>query len=214
MMLNLLLCLMLLAGLTAPAEAALGLEQVVEKIQQKYNATTTLEVHFTQTAYNKALNQTQTAEGTVYIKKPGMMRWDYDPPEEQSFVINDNTFWWYTPQSRQVVKKKVETAFDSHLPLAFISGMGRLAQDFNITFASGQQPEGLYALELVPKKPQVNLKKMVLKVDDKQFDIQQVIMYDFYENVTTINFTQHKINTPIATERFQFEVPLGVRVVE
>jgi outer membrane lipoprotein carrier protein len=196
------------------AQAALTLEQVVEKIQQKNNATTTLEVHFTQSAYNKSLNQTQKAEGMVYIKKPGMMRWDYAPPDEQSFIVNDKLFWWYTPSTRQVVKKQAEAAFDSSLPLTFISGMGQLNQDFNIKLVTEQPAPGVYALELVPKKPQVNLKKMILKVDDKQFNIQQVVMYDFYDNVTTLDFFKHKLNAPISNERFQFEVPVGVQVVE
>jgi outer membrane lipoprotein carrier protein len=194
--------------------AALTLGEVVAKLQQQQNTTATMVAHFTQTAYSKALNQYQKAEGTVYIKKPGMMRWDYAPPEEQLFVINDETFWWYTPHTKQVIKKRTETAFDSPLPLAFLNGMGELAQNFNIQFATGEHPPGGYALELVPKKPQVNLKKMVLLVDEEQFYIRQVVMYDFYDNVTTLDFSQHKINTPIADELFEFEVPLGVQVVE
>ncbi len=200
--------------LTVPAQAELTLEAVVDQIQQKYNATNTLEANFTQTAYNNALNQTQTAQGILYIKKPGMMRWDYISPEKQSFILNDRIFWWYTPQNKQVIKKEAKSAFDSNLPLAFISGIGRLSQDFNIKFAAEQHPQGSYVLSLIPKKPQVNLNKMLLKVNDEQFDIQAVIMYDFYENVTTIKFDKHKINTPIDTARFHFEVPPGVRVVE
>ncbi len=206
--------LMSLVFFTTSVQAELTLEAVVEQIQQKYNATDTLEVNFTQTAYNKALNQTQSAQGMLYIKKPGMMRWDYITPEEQSFIINDKTFWWYTPQNRQVVKKESQSAFDSNLPLAFISGIGRLSQDFNIKFAAEQYQQDMYVLDMLPKKPQVNINRMLFKVDKKQFDIQEVIMYDFYENVTTIKFAKHSINKPIDTERFHFEVPPGVRIVE
>lgn len=208
------LFLMLLCIVAVPAQAALTLAEVVEQIQQKYNATNTLKVHFTQTAYNKTLNQEQQAEGIVYIKNPGMMRWDYMSPEEQSFIVNDKNFWWYTPSNKQVIKKEAKSAFDSHLPLAFLSGMGKMSEDFNIKFAQGQQAKGIYALDLVPIKPQVNLKTMILKVDDERFDIQEVIMYDFYKNITTLKFERHQINSPIDNEYFDFEVPPGVQVVE
>ncbi len=207
------LLLILVSVFAVTAQAALSLDEVVEKIQQKYNATDTLKVHFTQTAFNKALNQEQQAEGVVYIKNPGMMRWDYISPDEQSFIVNDKNFWWYTPKNRQVIKKGAETAFDSHLPLAFISGMGKLSEDFNIKFAT-EQAKGMYALELVPRKPQVNLKVMALKVDDKRFDIREIIMYDFYNNITTLKFSRHETNSPIDNEHFSFEVPPGVQVVE
>ncbi len=194
--------------------AGLPLEQVVDKIQQKYNATKTLETDFVQSAYNKSINQTQQAKGKMYVKKPGMMRWDYNPPDEQSFIVNDKTFWWYTPKTKQVTVKKTEKAFESHLPLAFISGIGQLSKDFNVAFAEAEQGQGTYELELIPKKPQVNLQKMLLLVDDAQFDIRRVVLYDFYGNTTKIEFLNHKKNQMLKDELFVFEAPFGVQVVE
>jgi len=198
-----------------PLKAALSVEEVVGHIQEEYNRTQDLTAHFVQKAYNKAMNQTQTATGTVYIKKPGQMRWDYDSPQAQVFIMNQEKFWWYTPQSKQVIVKPAREAFDSHLPLAFISGVGSLRQDFNIQFAPDQpQTKEVYTLELVPKQPQVNLKKMWLKVDKKNYRIQEVVMYDFYGNITTLEFSQHKLNTGLKTSIFQFEPPLGVQVIQ
>jgi len=65
--------------LPAPAPAQ-ELEQVVSGLEGTYAKIIDLKAEFSQVAKNKSLGQDVKAEGTVYLKKGGKMRWEYKSP--------------------------------------------------------------------------------------------------------------------------------------
>ncbi len=208
------LLVVLFLSLSSLAGAA-TLDQVIDGMQKRYEQTKDLTAHFTQKAYNASMKQNQVAQGTVYIKQPGMMRWDYNPPDEQMFLMSNKKFWWYTPQNNQVIVKSVENAFDSKLPLAFMSGVGDLRHDFNIKFdAPPESSPKSYTLQLIPKQPQVSLKRMLLVIAADTFVIEQAAIYDFYNNSTTLDFSKPKFNQGLDAKLFEFTPPAGTHVVQ
>src|SRR6266852_5791277 len=88
-------CLALVTPSAVPAET---LEDVVRDLEAAYSRMTDLRAEFTQTAFNKSLNQTIPAAGTVYLKKGGKLRWEYTEPTRQVIVSDGKTIWLYTPQ--------------------------------------------------------------------------------------------------------------------
>jgi len=80
------LTLALLMVATAVPAAAQSLDDVVREIESVYSRMTDLRADFTQTAFNKSLNQTIPARGTVYLKKGGKLRWEYTEPTPQEIV--------------------------------------------------------------------------------------------------------------------------------
>ncbi len=109
-------------GVASSPAAQLPLEELVDRIQQTYNRAEYLTANFSQEAYNKTADRTQKAKGKVYLKKPDLMRWDYEEPDLQHFIVDGKTFWWYTPQNNQVIKQPTSAAFDSRIPLSFLGG--------------------------------------------------------------------------------------------
>src|SRR5216117_2032912 len=82
-------CALVVAGLVlaAPSAApAATLDQVVRDLEEAYSRMLDLRAEFTQTAFNKSLNQTIPAEGTVHLKKGGKLRWEYKEPTPQAIV--------------------------------------------------------------------------------------------------------------------------------
>src|SRR5207245_11164362 len=75
-----------LALVTPSAVRAETLEDVVRDLEAAYSRVTDLRAEFTQTAFNKSLNQTIPAQGTVYLKKGGRLRWVYMEPTLQEIV--------------------------------------------------------------------------------------------------------------------------------
>ncbi len=72
------LCLLILLAMTASATAQTpnaALDDAVRGVEGAYGRMTDLKADFTQTAFNKSLNQTIPASGTVYLKKGGKLRW-------------------------------------------------------------------------------------------------------------------------------------------
>ena len=96
----LLTCLAALAP--AAAGAAPTLDEVVRGVEAAYGRMSDLKAEFTQSAFNKSLNQTIPAQGTVYLKKGGKLRWDYSEPTPQQIVSDGKKLWVYTPSLNQV----------------------------------------------------------------------------------------------------------------
>src|SRR5262245_33606988 len=85
-------------GLVTAAAAAPTLDEVLSALEQAQRRVTDLKAPFQQAAYNKTLNQTINARGTLYLKKPGRLRWEYQTPTPQEIVSDGTRLWIYTPE--------------------------------------------------------------------------------------------------------------------
>ena len=70
------------------------------KIDQHYDHLRTLEARFTETYSGAGMNRTES--GTLFLKRPGRMRWDYDQPRPKLFLTDGHTAWFYVPGEKQV----------------------------------------------------------------------------------------------------------------
>ena len=124
------LALLTLALFAAPAvaqPATTSLDDVVRGVEGAYGKMTDLKAEFTQTAFNKSLNQTIPASGTVYLKKGGKLRWEYAEPTPQVVVSDGKTIWLYTPTLNQVNTGPAPEALAGPAG-SFLNGLGKLRQ--------------------------------------------------------------------------------------
>jgi len=203
----------LLLLLSTPGSAfALDAAAIVDAIQKQYDATDTFQARFVQKSYLKILGQSQKAEGTVAIKKPGKMKWDYKAPDRQILVSNDQGLWLYLPDEKQVTKMKVQSIYSSNTPALFLAGRGKLTESFTIGKVTEERE--LYVAELIPRNKAQNLSKMVLLADKKNFQIVGSRVYDNLGNRTEMIFSDSKTNPRLEKQLFQFEVPKGVELID
>src|SRR6185503_3033272 len=94
--------LALIAPVAAQTAPSSTLEDIVRGVESAYGKMTDLKGEFTQSALNKSLKQTIDAQGIVYLKKGGKLRWEYAEPTRQEIVSDGKTIWIYTPQLNQV----------------------------------------------------------------------------------------------------------------
>ena len=59
---------------------------VAGALQRKYDSVKDFSASFTQTYEGGVLRRKSSEAGTVFVKKPGKMRWDYTGPEKKLFV--------------------------------------------------------------------------------------------------------------------------------
>ena len=106
-------------------------------MQKRYDAASDFRARFTQTLTSTAMGRKTNSAGGVMFKKPGRMRWDYDKPEKATYVSDGGVLWLYEPEDQQAFKQELKA---SQLPaaLAFLTGKGKLAAEFDIT-AGGQE---------------------------------------------------------------------------
>ncbi|MBI5787579.1 MAG: outer membrane lipoprotein chaperone LolA [Candidatus Schekmanbacteria bacterium] len=193
--------------------AATDINQVVTNIQQQYEKIQDMEADFTQEAFSKTIQKKQKSQGKVYMKKPGLMRWDYLNPEKQLIILDKKNLWWYTPENKQVIQQPAGQALDSHLAVTFMSGMGNIDKDFKLEFAAPPQEGKGYELKLIPRKPQVTFTHILLTVGFSDYLTQRFVLYDFYGNVTTISLSNLKINPGLNADNFEFIPPAGVQII-
>jgi len=176
---------------------------------------TDLRAEFTQTAFNKSLNQTIPAQGTVYLKKGGKLRWEYTEPTPQEIVSDGKQLWVYTPSLNQVNVGDAPEALAGPAG-SFLAGLGRLRAEFSVRFLNPAQPtdaEGNWVLDLEPKQPLPTLARLILSVDAKTWAVRKAVVYDQFENTVTMRLTKVAINSSLPDRLFTFVVPKGVATV-
>lgn len=218
------LCYLALAGLvicvpgTVSAQAQTDkmlLDDLVNRIQSVYDSAKDLRADFYQESTIKTLKKTEKESGTVYFKKPRRMLWDYNSPQKKKLIINPQTAWLYVPEEKLVYMQSSEALVNSRLTIRFLTGIGKLRDDFQIKYASEPlDKSGNYQLELIPKSREAagGFEKLSATVDKNSFFITRCVFKDMYGNITRISFRNMKTNNGLSDKMFNFTPPAGVKV--
>ena len=211
--------MLVLAAVLLPAGGAFAaptLDEAVSALEQAQRRVTDLKAPFRQSAHNKVMNQTVEARGTLYLKKPGRLRWEYQTPTPQEIVSDGTKLWIYTPELRQVNISAAPAALAGPAG-SFLQGLGQVREHFEVRFLNPAQPadaEGLIVLDLTPKRPQPLMARLIVSVDPKSWLVRQAVIYDELQNTVTVRFGDTVVNSGLADALFVFVPPPGVAVVE
>jgi outer membrane lipoprotein carrier protein len=216
---------LLVAGIAAGAwaqapasksgQAAPSLDEVVKALEAAYGKLNDLKAEFDQTAFNKSLNQSIPAQGTVYLKKGGKLRWEYADPTPQQIVSDGKTVWVYTPALSQVNVGPAPEALAGPAG-SFLAGLGRVREHFGVRFLNPAEPrdkDGNVVLDLTPKQPLPTMNRLILALDPRSWEVRRAVVYDQFENTVTMQFKKMAINPGLADSLFTFVAPKGVATV-
>ena len=205
-------CLALDAPVAAAAET---LDDVVRSLETVYARMLDLRADFSQQAFNKSLDQTIPARGTVYLKRGGKLRWEYTEPTPQQIVSDGKKLWVYTPALNQVNVGDAPAALAGPAG-SFLAGLGRLREQFSVRFLNPAVPrdaDGNWLLDLTPKQPLPTLARLILAVEPRGFEVRKAVVYDQFENTVTMRFTRVAVNSGLPDTTFTFVPPAGVATV-
>ncbi len=209
----------------AGGATALSAPQVVEKVQAFYLKTNRLTAEFRQYYTNVTFGKKTQSDGTVYIKKPGKMRWDYRAKSRgkvkqvKSFVSDGQRLWAVEHDNKQAFKQDLD---GNVLPVAitFLHGTGNLNKDFTATLdKSGKRGRtGDLVLELVPKKPSAQYKTLWLVVDPSNFRVRESVVLEASGNTNRFAFYKPNVEKSINDTWFSIDERAlkknGYRIVE
>ena len=212
--------LLLLSGgqMHLKAEAVdsnLTVDQILQQVENKY-ANSKFSADFIQKSTIKAMDITDLANGRVYIKYPGMMRWEYEIPDKQIIITDADKLWIYRPADNQVMTGKAPTFFSDGKGASFLSDIRLIRQKFDISLeqAPPEERDLFYHLKLIPREKTLDISEIRLLVSRKTFNVLQVMTLNFYGDETRIDLLNFIFEGHLDDSLFSFEIPKGVDVLQ
>jgi outer membrane lipoprotein carrier protein len=199
------------AGSAATTAAAPSASATVTKVQQFYATIKQVSAQFRQTVTNNTFGSTKTSGGSVWLSKPGKMRWDYVEKKKgkakvsKSFISNGKNLYVVEHGNKQVMKKNLENDL---MPVAvtFLYGKGDLSSEFNseIDKTGKYGGKGDIVLKLTPKKPSAQYKNLYLVVAPDNFRVKQSVIIDSSDNKNQFEFFAPDFEKPMKASIFEF----------
>ena len=186
-----------------------NLARVLKGVQNRYNSAKTLQVAFTET-YTVQGRPRQNESGTLTLRKPGRMRWDYSAPAGKLFVSDGKDVWLYTPDAKRVEKMKLKESEDMRAPLAFL--LGKL--DFQKEFRDFEmKPEGSGYLVTAKAKSDKLPYEDIRMTAAQDFMITNLVITGQDQSILAFSFSAEKLNPPVNDSAFRFLMPAGSTLV-
>ncbi len=191
---------------------------VVDEVQKFYKDIKQVTAKFRQEVVNATFGKSTTSDGKVWIKKPGMMRWDYySKPKKgktgkktvetmKSFISNGSYLYVVEHQNKQVIEKDLSK---NMLPVAvtFLYGKGDLKADFDAILDTTKKygAKNDFVLKLTPKTPSAQYKNLYLVVDKTNYRVKQSVIIDSAGNVNNFRFYEPDFDKAVKDTWFKFD---------
>jgi outer membrane lipoprotein carrier protein len=200
---------------TAGAQAvANDIHTLAEAVDTHYNHLHTLQAEFTEIYRGNGMDRTET--GTLWLKKPRKMRWEYRSPREKLFLSDGRDAWFYVPGEKQARREPFSKLEDLRSPLGLLLGKTKLENELQgLSKAADKIPVGPGNLVLrgVPRALANRVSQVLVEITPGN-QIARIVIEEVDGATTEYRFSQQKENPAIADDRFRFSPPPGVETVE
>jgi outer membrane lipoprotein-sorting protein len=180
-----------------PKAAALNLDDRanVQRVEQYLNGIRTLTARFTQYSPEGG-----TAEGVLYLSRPGHMRFEYDAPTPIMLLADGTWVIYYDKSLKQV----------SYLPIGSTPAWFLLRNDISlegdVTITRFERGPGVLRATLVETKHPEN-GTVTLTLSDKPMELKQWSLVDAQGKTTTVVLSDLRVGVPVDPNVFVFNDP-------
>jgi outer membrane lipoprotein carrier protein len=201
-------------ALVSAAGLAVDVKTEAAAVDAHYNHLRSLEAEFTEVYRGSGMERTET--GTLWLKKPSKMRWEYRSPREKLFVSDGKDAWFYVPADRQARKTAAKKLEDVRSPLAFLLGKTKLEKELQgLSLAPDVDPRssGNLVLRGVPQALADRVSEILLEITPDH-QIARIVIQEVDGAATEYRFGEMKEGVTIGDRRFEFKPPAGTETVE
>jgi outer membrane lipoprotein carrier protein len=218
----------ILASLSSPTPEA---KLISARLEARYRSPRTLVATFLE-RYSENGQVVRTEAGVAYFRRPGKMRWEYESPEKNVFLVDGKTAWFYVPADHTVTRAPAKQSTDWRTPLALLAGEMKLSRVCaRVELSSTEKPATagntvLYCpLRGEDTKPQsasaaspdaqesVPSDSVFLEVVPATGELARVLVREKAGVEVEFKFTAWRFDPPVADSFFRFDVPPGVAIV-
>jgi len=190
----------------APSRDAQDAVALARRIQQRHHDIRDMKARFVQTYASSMLGREVVERGTLALKPPGRMRWEYEQPEKKLFVSNGKSAYFYVPEDKQVIT--FDATGDRGVAVQLLSGRSDLLTEFQVFAVPGLPNQ----LRLVPKDKEAEIREAVIEAEASG-RIRRLEILDLQGNRSEYRFENVQENVGLSDSLFEFKVPKGVEVV-
>ncbi len=229
------ICVLPAESVPRSPETAQTAKSIAELIQNHYRRAQSLRAVFLE-RYSEGPREARIESGTVYFRRPGRMRWEYEAPEKKLFISDGKTVWFYVPADHTVTKAPVRESSDWRTPLSLLTGkaeLSRLCTRIDLISEKGI-PARHVVLRCLPKGekdagptagtsvPQDSTQlpgagdfiDVLLEVDSSTGELDSVRIRQPGGIELQYRFGGWQEGLPLTDEMFQFRPPTGVAIVD
>jgi outer membrane lipoprotein carrier protein len=196
-----------------PLSHASDVKATAREVDEHYNQLKSFKSAFTESYQGPGFIRSES--GTVWLKKPGRMRWEYRAPKEKLFLTDSQNAYFYVPGERQARRTPLSKIDDIRSPLRFLLGKTKLEKELEaLSLAPDIAPiqPGDVVMRGVPKGMKDRVSEVVLEISPSH-EIVRIVIQGVDEATTDFRFTNIEENVPVPDSLFRFEPPAGVTVI-
>src|SRR6267154_4508473 len=204
--------------------------EIALRMEARYRGAKTLKATFLERyVENGAVLRTEA--GTAYFRRPRKMRWEYERPEKDLFLVDGKTAWFYVPADRTVTRVPVKQSEDLRTPLALLAGDMKISRICaRVELAEGENPVReedavLHCVVRGQPKTAANASSagnpfgneaadaIFFEVNRENGELVRIIVRQAGGIQVEFRFENWRFDPPIPESMFHFEPPPGVAIV-
>jgi outer membrane lipoprotein carrier protein len=187
---------------------------IADAVDRRYNNLRSLRAEFTEIYRGAGVDRTES--GTLWLKRPGKMRWEYRQPRAKLFIADGKDAWFYVPGERQARKAPLKKLDDLRSPLRYLLGKAKLAKEFDdLAVAADVQPaaRGNVMLRGAPHAMADRVTSVLLEITPES-RIARLLIEEVDGSTTEFRFADTAENVEVSDQKFRLSLPPDVEVVE
>ncbi len=181
----------------------------LDSLNYFFNEIQSFEARFGQIVLDESLVEIDDGQGKLWIKRPGLFRWNYEPPDAQEIVGDGQNLWVYDIELEQVTVRKQDQALGKS-PAILLAGSGNLEENY---FIEDIGTQGRFDwVNLIPKDEDSGFREIRIGFEDNRIRLLELL--DNLDQRTRISFVDLKENVEVPMSTFDFIPPEGVDIIE
>ena len=225
------LFVLLVLGLYSPSAGGQDTHQLIKLLEARYRGQQTLQATFLE-RYSENGQVVRSEAGVAYFRRPGKMRWEYESPEKNLFLVDGKTAWFYVPADHTVTRAPAKQSTDWRTPLALLAGemkLSRVCARVEETTAEQPATPGDVVLYCTLRGDQGKARSgsadasgtqndgpeeaVYLEVAPNNGDLTRVLVREKGGVTVEFKFADWRFDPSVPDSFFRFDVPRGVAIV-
>jgi outer membrane lipoprotein carrier protein len=220
----------LLVTLAAFPGVSSDVKLLTAKLEARYRSARTLQTTFLE-RYSENGQLLRSEAGVAYFRRPGKMRWEYEAPEKNLFLVDGKNAWFYVPADHTVTRAPAKQSEDWRTPLALLAGEMKLSRFCGRIEAAATEPpidprdvvlecqlRGQNVKQSTSRnagdlQDQGRERTVYLEVAPDTGDLARVLVREKGEVSVDFKFGGWRFDPPLPDSFFRFGVPQGVAIV-